>query len=199
MTEKPAEALVTVADPRKAIGMSVTVMCGAGAQVVLQTHMDAEASPVEQDRAADALMRIALRQRAIAELPDLEADLRKKETTFAERQAAEEAMKPRRAAGVAERKGRVREAEQKVVSQKRAFEMNWSQRRQGPYKPSASDDATMCQLIEEVAKAEHEAEAAENEEAAAEEAFLKNTAIWLAEIDEAKKKIAEAKALIGDR
>lgn len=80
-----------------ALGISIQVAAGPGVQIVFQTHVDQETPLPELNKLVDGYMRAADRQRAKADLLELERALKTQEDTLRyqrEDRARIEAMTP---------------------------------------------------------------------------------------------------------
>lgn len=174
------------------------IMCGAGARIHLRTYTVATDPPGEQDKVVDAMMRVGLRQRAIAELPDLVKDLAEKESVIEARKKAEAEMLERRPSIIAERLKSKQEAEAAVERATKDYATDWAARRQGPVVVSAQQKAKVQQLMQAAFKAEADYQNAIQQEAADKSQFDANTVKWDAELVEARRLVAEAeKAIAG--
>lgn len=178
-----------------AIGVSVAIALGERQSLTIQTHMPLDASKEEQDQVMDRLRRLADRERAFAELPQMIEDLDKQEREFAnmrqnladiDKAHAEKVIDLDRA--MVEGKTRLEEIKQQD------YEKFVESGRRGEYRPQGHVKTTLDALFADVEKAMVEkvriqAEKAQNErnlEVSAER-FPKAIAALKAKIEEARR------------
>lgn len=192
LKESPLPAITMAA-----IGVSVAIALGERQSLTIQTHMPLDASKAEQDEVMDRLRRLADRERAFAELPQMLEDLEKQEREFANmRQNLADLDKAHEA--------KLLELEQKVIDgkarwdeiQKQDYEKFTESGRRGEYRPQGHVKTTLDALKEEGAGCAAEmqrlqAEKMQNErnlEVSAER-FPKAIASLKAKIEEARRLI----------
>jgi hypothetical protein len=174
------------------------VMAGTGARIHVRSYCTIDDSVADQDRVADAMMRLALRQRAIQELPDLVKAMAEKERTIEARRKAESDMLERRPGTLAERLRAKEDAEAAVEKGSADYNADWVKRgRGGEVVVSAAQKSKMTQLVGAAVAAASAYQNAIQEEAASKVQFDANTAIWDAELAEARRLVAEAEKIIG--
>jgi len=179
-----------------AIGISLLVTLGNDRQITLQTYVERD-DPVDlQNAVVDSMVALAERQKAKAELPELQDELEKHQQTLA--QFAEDLSRVRTDHGAAQQRRKVRvqeiDGEQTRIIQEGAQKAQQSGRT-GKYEPTGHVKANVDRLAHDKATIAADLEKADAEAALAEQNLAISVKRYEDQIALLTGKIAARKAL----